>query len=180
MARQATGVSVVNLFKLLALCGVTQMEVCRHLGLKPPVVNLWAKGQRPMPKRYLDTFEQFVWDTLARKNEAYLAAMRRELGDKLARYVQFSVSDAHPYLFPEPPPDAPPVVRRWWAFHCEALRLMDAWNHEVSPDPLNQELGKILREGAKYGLMDDETRLGILLNGTRPSPRHNILYLSGE
>jgi hypothetical protein len=169
MARQGTGVFVVNLFKLLALCGVSQMEVCRHLGLEPPVVSLWANGKRPMPRRHLEGFEQFVWDTLARKNDAYLEAMTQELGDELAKYVQFRVSDAHPHLFPEPPPDAPPVVQRWWAFHCEALRLMDAWADEASPEPLNQELGEVCREVARYGLMDDETRLGLILSGTRPA-----------
>jgi hypothetical protein len=138
--------------------------VCRHLGLEPPVVNLWAKGKRPMPRRYLDAFEQFVWEAVGRTSARYQDAVERE---GQMSYVRINTD--LPLLAEDPGPDAPLVVQQWWAFHREAVQLMDAWTVEVSPEPLNQELGEVCREVARFGFMDEESRLGLLLSGTRPA-----------
>ena len=116
---RGAGVPVKTLFKLLAFLGVTQAEVGRILGMPKPIVNLWARGQRPLPRKHLEAFESFVWGHVAQANEAYLDAMARELGED-GRQAYLHASDEYAYVFPEPPPDSPSVVHRWWTFHVRA------------------------------------------------------------
>jgi hypothetical protein len=157
------GVPVKKLFKLLAFLGVTQAEVGRTLGMPTPAVNRWAKGERALPRRHLEAFEAFVWGHLRRVNDAYLDAMEAELGEDGCR-AYLRASDEHPFVFPEPPPDAPPVVQRWWAFHMRSCQLMDEWDIELQQERHVETVERLIREMAKIALGEGE-KLRAMIEG---------------
>jgi hypothetical protein len=59
-------------------------------------------------------------------------------------------------MFTPPPPEAPPVVQRWWAFHVHVLTLLQAWEVELDPAPQCREVREVCRQLAPYALMDDD------------------------
>ena len=67
-------------------------------------------------------------------------------------------------MFTPPPPEAPPVVQRWWAFHVHVLTLLKEWDVELSPEPLGDEVGEIVLQLAPLATMDPDKRLALLLN----------------
>jgi hypothetical protein len=159
------GLYVKSLFQLLALLQIPQRDVCRHLGLSPTFVSLMAKGRRPMPRKHLEAFEAFVWGTLREKNDAYFAAMDAITGNGPG----YPLGDAahEPLMFKPPPPDAPPVVHQWWAFHVRALELMLAWDIEVNPDPQCREAQALCGKLGQYHLLDPEKFDDIFLSPRR-------------
>jgi hypothetical protein len=163
MATKGGGVFVRSLFKLLDFLGVSQVDVCRHLGLKPPVVNLWAKGQRPMPQRHLEAFEPFVWNALALKNDRYTEAMEQQLGEGCGGFITGDVAH-EPLMFKPPPSDAPPVVQRWWAFHVRALQLMDEWDIELEQERHVETVEALCRQIGKVAL-DESDKLRTMIEG---------------
>jgi hypothetical protein len=78
-------------------------------------------------------------------------------------------------MFPEPPPDAPLVVQRWWAFHVRSCQLMDDWAVEIDPLPLCREVGDACRQLMQYGLLDHDKLAEILL-----TPRRSELLAPAE
>jgi hypothetical protein len=158
------GVPVKTLFKLLAFLGVTQAEVGRTLGMPTPAVNRWAKGERALPRRHLEAFEAFVWEHLRRKYDAYVEAIEQELGEEGWRQAtQGSDVTQEPLMFKPPPPDAPPVIQHWWAFHVRSLELMDAWDTELQQQGHVDTVKRLCREMGKLAL-DDSEKLGLSRN----------------
>jgi DNA-binding transcriptional regulator YdaS (Cro superfamily) len=161
------GVSVKSLFQLLALVGINQAQVAQLLHVPRPNVNLWARGHKAMPRKHLEAIERFTWEAVAQKNDAYLDAMVHALGDELGRYVRLEVSDAHPYLFPAPPPDAPPVVQQWWDFHIRALQLMEAWEVELHHERHEATVEALIRQIVKVAV-DGGDKLRAMIEGPDP------------
>jgi hypothetical protein len=163
------GIYVKSLFTLLAHCGVSQAEVWRHLGLKKAQISLWANGRKPMALRHRERFETFVWGALRRTNDQYLDAIEAELGEEgYRRYLRVSPDD--PRIFPDPGPDVPRVVQRWWVFHVQAIKCLQDWEIELSPEPLCDEVGEIVLQLAPLATMDPDKRQAILLSSSQRTP----------
>jgi hypothetical protein len=113
---------VKSLFKLLAYLGVSQTAVWQHLGLKKPQISLWANGRRPMPLRYRERFEAFVWQALQRKYAAYKDAVKQELGSEEEEWTVGLDSQGQAFVRP-PVPGALPAVRAFAAFHTQVHEL---------------------------------------------------------
>jgi hypothetical protein len=155
VAHESGGVKVRGLFTLLAFLGIPQIAVARHLGLKHPVVSQWAQGHRPMPRQYLEAFEAFVWEALGRKSIAYQDAVLEVIAGGWPGWDRGDAA-TEPLICKPPPPDAPPVVHQWWAFHVRTLELMDAWDTERHEDELRHEVGELCRAIGGVGLYDDD------------------------
>jgi hypothetical protein len=165
------GVPVRTLFKLLNFLGITQAEVSRTLQMPTPAVNRWAKGERALPRKHLEAFETFVWGHLRRVNDAYLDAIEQELGE--GGWSPGLASDAHPFVFPAPPSDAPPVVQRWWGFHMRSCQLMDEWDDELQQEGHKETVERLIREMAKLALGEGE-KLRAMIEG--PERRQLIAW----
>jgi len=112
-----------------------------------------------MALRHQEAFKQFVWSALRRAYNAYYDAMEQELEPEgVAQFTQSNVNQ-EPLMFKPSPPEAPPVVQRWWVFHVKAL--------ELSPEPLCDEVGEIVLHLAPLATMDPDKRRAILLSSTQ-------------
>jgi hypothetical protein len=154
MARKwGSGIYVKSLFKVLAYLGVRQTEVWQHLGLKKPQISLWANGRRPMPLRYRERFEAFVWQALRRKYAAYNDAVKQALGPE---GWTVGIDSQGQVVVTPPMPAVPPAVRAWVAFHTKVHELLYEWEVELDPAPQCREVQDVCRQLAPYGLMDDD------------------------
>jgi hypothetical protein len=157
------GVSVVTLFELLALLGITHRQVADLLHTSRPNVTMWARGRLSMPRKHLEAIERFTWHALSEKIDAYWAAMDEVTGNGPGYPLGDSAKE--PLLFKPPPPDAPPVVQQWWDFHVRSWALMDAWDEELQQEQHKQTVKTLIRQLGKVAL-DEEEKLDAMIESS--------------
>ena len=114
-----------------------------------------------------EAFKQFVWSALRRAYNAYYDAMEQELGPEGVAQFTWGNLNQEPLMFKPLPPEAPPVVQYWWAFHVKTLALLREWEIELSSEPLCDEVGELVLHLAPLATMDPDKRRAILLSSSQ-------------
>jgi transcriptional regulator with XRE-family HTH domain len=67
MPRAELAYPVRSLFQLLNFLGVSQQEICDHLGMSKTMVSQWANRRRLMPERHIRPLVDLIHQTLRQR-----------------------------------------------------------------------------------------------------------------